>query len=177
MRESLGTTGNAVRKWPVLLMVRSLEHGGCERDLTKLALHLNRDRFEPHVAVFRDGFRRRELEAGGVPILDLPVTSFGNRSAWQGFRELGRYLRAHNIRLIQAFDVPTDIFGAPAARWFDVPIVTSQLSYRNLVSRGTRAALRLSDMLSKRVVVNSRAVGESLQREFGLAEDKIYLCY
>jgi glycosyltransferase involved in cell wall biosynthesis len=166
-----------VRKWPVLLMVRSLEHGGCERDLTKIALHLNRARFEPHVAVFRGGFRRRELEAGGVPILDLPVTSFRNPSIWRGFRELGRYLRAHNIGLIQAFDVPTDVFAAPAARWFGVPIITSQLSYRSLVSRGLRAALRLSDRLSKRVVVNSRAVGESLQQEFGLTENKIYLCY
>ncbi len=177
MRESSEAIGNEVRKWPVLLMVRSLEHGGCERDLTKIALHLDRNRFEPHVAVFRGGFRRRELEVGGVPILDLPVTSFGNRSAWRGFRELGRYLRAYNIGLIQAFDVPTDIFAAPAARWFGVPIITSQLSYRTLVSRGTRAALRLSDTLSKRIVVNSRAVGESLQREFGLTQDKIYLCY
>jgi glycosyltransferase involved in cell wall biosynthesis len=71
-----------------------------------------------------------------------------------------------------------DIFAAPTARWFGVPaIVTSQLSYRNLVSRGSRAALRLSDMLSGRVVVNSRAVGESLRHEFGLAANKIYLCY
>jgi L-malate glycosyltransferase len=167
-----------VTKWPVLLMVRSLEHGGCERDLTKIALHLDRNRFEPHVGIFRDGFRRQELEAGGVPIVALPVTSFLHRSGWQGFREMGSYIRAHNIRLVHAFDVPMDIFAAPCARWFGVPaIVTSQLSYRNLVSRGLRAALRLSDTLSERVVVNSRAVGESLRREFGLAEEKIYLCY
>jgi glycosyltransferase involved in cell wall biosynthesis len=167
-----------VTKWPVLLMVRSLEHGGCERDLTKIALHLDRDRFEPHVGIFRGGFRRPELEAAGIPILDLPVTSFRNRTAWQGFRKLGRYLRTHNIQLVHAFDVPTDMFAAPAAHWFGVPaIVTSQLSYRNLVSRGSRAALRLSDTLSQRVVVNSRAVGESLEREFGLAGEKVYLCY
>src|SRR6185312_15457688 len=103
MRQNSELIEEAVRKRPVLLMVRSLEHGGCERDLTKIALHLNRARFEPHVAVFRGGFRRRELEAGGVPILDLPVTSFRNPSIWRGFRELGRYLRAHNIGLIQAF--------------------------------------------------------------------------
>jgi L-malate glycosyltransferase len=167
-----------VRKWPVLLMVRSLEHGGCERDLTKIALHLDRERFEPHVGIFRNGFRRQELEAGGVPILDLPVRSFGNRTLWQGFRKMGEYVRKHDIQLVHAFDVPMDIFAAPAARWFGVPaIVTSQLSYRNLTSRGTRTALRLSDKLSQRVVVNSRAVGESLRHKFGIAAEKIYLCY
>src|SRR5258708_5466721 len=128
-------------KWPVLLMVRSLEHGGCERDLTKIALNLDRSRFEPHVAIFRGGFRRHELEAAGVPILDLPVHSFGNRSAWHGFRKMGAYIREHGIRLVHAFDVPTDLFAAPAGRWFGLPaIVTSQLSFRNITSRGSRVA-------------------------------------
>ena len=165
-------------KWPVLLMVRSLEHGGCERDLTKIALHLDRNRFEPHVGIFRGGFRRQELEAASVPILDLPVESFKNRTLWQGVRKMRAYVRQHNIQLVQAFDVPMDIFAAPVARWSGVPaIVTSQLSYRNLTSRGSRAALRLSDRLSQRVVVNSDAVGESLRREFGLSAKKVYLCY
>jgi len=173
-----GAAGETVTKWPVLLMVRSLEHGGCERDLTKIALHLDRNRFEPHVGIFRNGFRRQELEAAGVPILDLPVESFGNRTLWQGVRKMHAYVRQHNIQLVQAFDVPMDIFAAPVARWSGVPaIVTSQLSYRNLTSRVSRAALRLSDRLSQRVVVNSRAVGESLEREFGLSSKKIYLCY
>jgi L-malate glycosyltransferase len=173
-----GTAGEAVTKWPVLLMVRSLEHGGCERDLTKIALHLDRNRFEPHVGIFRGGFRRQELEAARVPILDLPVESFGNRTLWQGVRKMRAYVRQYNIQLVQAFDVPMDIFAAPVARWSGVPaIVTSQLSYRNLTSRGSRAALRLSDRLSQRVVVNSDAVGESLRREFGLSAKKVYLCY
>src|SRR5215471_11332364 len=97
----------------VLLMVRSLEHGGCERDLTKIALHLDRSRFEPHVGIFRDGFRRQELEAAGVPILNLPVRSFANSTAWKGFRQMGTYVRKHGIQLVHAFDVPLDIFAAP----------------------------------------------------------------
>jgi L-malate glycosyltransferase len=173
-----GAAGETVKKWPVLLMVRSLEHGGCERDLTKIALHLDRNRFEPHVGIFRGGFRRQELEAARVPILDLPVESFRNCTLWQGVRKMRAYVRQYNIQLVQAFDVPMDIFAAPVARWSGVPaIVTSQLSYRNLTSRGSRAALRLSDRLSQRVVVNSDAVGESLRREFGLSAKKVYLCY
>src|SRR3569833_854565 len=77
-----------------------------------------------------------------------------------------------------AVDVPVDIFGAPVARFCRVPVgITAQLSYRNMYARPRQVALRMTDWLADRVVVNSNAVGESLTRESGLAADKIYLCY
>ncbi len=160
-------------------MVRSLDHGGCERDAAKIAVGLDRARFDPHVAVFFEGgFRTREVAAAGVPIVGLPVRSFMNSSALRGARKLNAYLRRHRIQLIHAFDVPLDIFAPPIARWCRVPVViTSQLSFRNMYAFRERIALRLSDWLSDRIVVNSRAVGDSLQREIGLPEEKIYLCY
>src|SRR5947209_14554437 len=100
---------------PVLLMVRGLTIGGCERDLTKIALALDRARFDPHVACFRpEGPRYEELKAAGVPILALPVRSFANYSVVEGARELARYMRSHKIRLIHALDVPTTVFAAIA---------------------------------------------------------------
>ncbi|HMF74236.1 MAG TPA: glycosyltransferase family 4 protein [Bryobacteraceae bacterium] len=167
-----------MKKQPVLLMIRALSEGGCERDLTRLALNLDRTRFEPHVGSFQDGIRKAELEAAGVPILHLPITSFGNRSCVEGARKMGAYLRQHQIRLVHAFDVPLDVFAAPVARRYGVPaVITSQLSFRTLYSLGTRLALRLSDRLSRRVVVNSRAVGDSLHRDYGIPDEKIFLCY
>jgi glycosyltransferase involved in cell wall biosynthesis len=159
-------------------MVESLGHGGCERDAAKIALGIDRTRFEPHVAAFYpDGYRARELRDAGIPILSLPVRSFLNSSAWHAARRLGAYLREHRIRLIHAFDVPLDLFGAPVARCCRVPVViTSQLSYRNMYPRVRRVALRVTDWLADRVVVNSRAVGDSL-RAAGLSADRLYLCY
>lgn len=160
-------------------MVRSLGHGGCERDAAKIAIGLDRTRFEPHMGVFYEGgFRAREVEAAGVPILGLPVRSFMNSSAIRGARKLGAYIRQHGIQLVHAFDVPLDIFSAPVARYSRVPIVvTSQLSFRDICSRRERMALRVADWLSDRVVVNSRAVADSLERETGMPKEKIYLCY
>ncbi|MBV9297026.1 MAG: glycosyltransferase [Acidobacteriaceae bacterium] len=168
-----------LRKWPVLLMVRSLDYGGCERDASKIAIGLDRELFEPHIAVFFEGgFRTREVESAGVPILGLPVRSFLNSSVIRGARRLHAYFRRHQIQLVHAFDVPLDIFGAPVARFSRVPVViTSQLSFRNMYSARERIALRLTDWLSDRVVVNSRAVGDSLERDTGLSAGKIYLCY
>ncbi len=160
-------------------MVRSLDHGGCERDAAKIAIGLDRTRFEPHVAVFHQGgFRTPEVAAAGVNVVHVPVTSFGNASTVRGARILGDYVRKHKIRLIHAFDVPTDLFGAPVARWYRVPrVITSQLSFRDMYPQRERRALRVTDWLSDAVVVNSKAVGKSLEQEAKLAPRKIYLSY
>ena len=166
-------------KWPVLLLVESLGHGGCERDATKIAVGLDRSRFEPHVAVFHSGGPLTlQLEAAGVPILSLPLRSFVNSSMAVAARKMGAYIRRHGIQLVHAFDVPSDIFAAPVARWYGVPaVITSQLSYRSMYVASRRAALRVTDWLSDRVVTNSQAVGESLRQSAGFPSSKLYLCY
>jgi L-malate glycosyltransferase len=160
-------------------MVQSLNHGGCERDAAKIALGLDRSRFEPHVGILREGgFRVPEVRAGGVPVTHFPVSSFMNASVLRAARSMGAYIHQHGIQLLHAFDVPTNIFAAPAARWYRVPaVVTSQLSFRNMYTHREQVMLRVTDRLSDRVVVNSRAVGNSLEREIGLPPEKIYLCY
>ncbi len=166
-------------KYPILIAVRSLDHGGCERDAAKLAVGLDRSRYEPHVAVLvGGGFRAAEVERAGVPILNLQVSSFMNSSAGRAAREMRAYIHQHGIQVVHALDVPTDIFTAPIARWCGVPVViTSQLSYRSMYILRERIALRLSDWLSDSVVVNSRAVGRSLEGSLGLRTNKIFLSH
>ena len=164
----------------VLLMVRALSIGGCERDLTKMALALDRSKYEPHVACFRpDGPRYPELAAAGVPVLHLPVTSFASWSAVKGAFELGRYIRRHRIQVLHAFDVPTDIFGAPVARAFGVPaVITCQLSFRcaEFYTAAERRLLWVTDLLSDRIVVNSRAVQDDLIAR-GVPASKLFVSY
>jgi glycosyltransferase involved in cell wall biosynthesis len=74
--------------------------------------------------------------------------------------------------------VPTDLFVAPVARWYRVPrVITSQLSFRDMYPPRERAALRVTDWLSDAVVVNSKAVGKSLEQDAKLSPRKIYLSY
>lgn len=165
--------------WPILLLVRELNLGGCERDLTKLAIGLDRSVFEPHVAFFQpEGIRRSELEAAGVPLLHLPVPSFLSTAPLKGGLVLFDYIRRHRIRLVQSFDVPLSIFTPPWARLARVPaIVNSQLSYRTLVSPGRRRLLRWNDRLCHRVVVNCTAMWKHLAGDEGVPEDKLFLSY
>src|SRR5947209_7008026 len=171
--------GYGLSQWPVLLLFRSLDHGGCERDAAKIAVGLDRSKFRPHVGVFlTGGYREPEVRKSEVPIVHLPVTSFTKASVITGARILGRYVAQNRIKLMHAFDVPMDIFGAPASRFYRVPVViTSQLSYRDMYKPRDRAALRFTDRISDMVVVNSRDVGDSLKRGTTLPDQKIFLSY
>src|SRR5688572_2126587 len=148
------------KPWPVLLMVRELGIGGCERDLTKVAIGIDRSRFEPHVGCFRpEGFRTVELTSNGVPIVHVPVSSFRSPSAVQAARVMGDYIRTRGIQLVHSYDVPTTVFGVPVARMYGSPVVvSSQLSYRRLAKPSIRLLMRVTDRLADTVVVNCVAM-------------------
>ncbi|MGH9608656.1 MAG: glycosyltransferase family 4 protein [Bryobacteraceae bacterium] len=151
---------------PILLLVRELGIGGAERDLTKVAKHLDRSRFEPHVGCFRDqGLRRAELEAAGVPVVRFPVHSFRSPSVFKALAAFRRYAKQHKIAFVHAFDLPTNIFGCAGARFSGLPFIASQLWFReSIYYSGWRLHL-LSMRVADAVVVNSHAVEERLLRE------------
>jgi hypothetical protein len=63
-------SANGAGRVGVLLMTRDLDQGGVQRDVVKIATHLDRSRFEPHVATFfLGGIRQEELRAAGIPVL------------------------------------------------------------------------------------------------------------
>src|SRR5580698_7683021 len=164
---------------PVLLMVRELSVGGCERDLTKIAAHIDRSRFTPHVGCFiAKGLRFDELTARKIPVVEFPVRSFGSPSLILGARAMARYIKANGIRLVHPFDVPTTLFGVPVARACGIPGVASQLSYRNhLYSRRDLFMLRMVDRISSKIVVNSKEIGRHLVEEQGVRANLTYLCH
>jgi len=160
-------------------MVRKLDIGGCERDLTKIVTGIDRSRFEPHVGSFRpEGLRLGELEAAGIPIAHFPVTSLASGGAIAGALGMGRYIREHDIRLVHPYDVPTVIFGVPVARAFGVPVViASQLSYRDNYLPRERHLLRLTDRMTDALVVNSQAMHRHMKEDEKADPDLLYLCY
>jgi glycosyltransferase involved in cell wall biosynthesis len=161
----------------VLLMVRQLGWGGTERQLTELAKALDRRRFLPHVAAFyTDGPRARELEASGVPVIEIPVRSLFRPVP--AARVLRAYLREHAIRLVHTFDHPANIFGVPAAKLAGgCTVLASQRGHRWNYSRKYRLMLRISDRLADGIVVNCEAIRRHLMKEYSVPERKIRLCY
>ena len=186
---------------PVLLMVREMNIGGIERDVAKLAVTLDRSRFEPHVAFFvSGGMRYDELRAAGVPLLHVPVRSFKHPSLIQCARLLAGYMRRHRMQVVHAWDMPTMLIGLPVARWCGVPVVvSSQLGYRDLLgfklSAGGQLAsgerfelqasggglwrtlLRATDRMVDAVVVNCEAMRRHLIEDDRVPAGRIELCY
>jgi L-malate glycosyltransferase len=161
-------------------MVRELGIGGIERDVTKIAIALDRDRFEPHVGCFNaEGFRYPELRAANVPVIELPVRSFRSPSVLRHAGGIFRdYLRQHGIRLVHSYDVPTTEFGVPAARLCRMKaVISSQLGYRENFRRFDRLILRATDKMSHRIVVNCEAMRRHVIDDEGVSPDRVYLCY
>ena len=164
---------------PVLLMVRALGAGGTERQLTETARFLDRSRFQPHVGcLIPEGFRQVELELAGVPVLSIPVQSFASAAAVRGALQIGRYIRAHDIRIVHTFDVPMNVFGVPSALLARTPIVlSSQRAHRSLTTPMFRRILRRLDGVVDGIVVNCEAMRRHLIDDEHAPADRIHVCY
>lgn len=163
---------------PILLMVRELGLGGIERDVTKLALRLDRSRFTPSVATYKpEGPRYDELRNAGVPVLHLRFPSLLSPQALSAAARFAAFIRKHRIKIVHAFD-PSSVFGVPLARLLGVPVVlSSQLGHRELHDPRTRKQLRYVDRWSDVVVVNCEALRTHLRSSHFVPMDQIELCY
>ena len=163
---------------PILLTVRELNLGGIERDVTQIALRIDRARFEPHVASYQsEGMRLEELRGAGVPFLHLPVTSLKSPTTVSAALRMRRYIREHGIQVVHAYD-SSAVFVAPVARALRVPaVLSSTLGNRNLMDARTRRQVRWTDKIVDTVVVNCEAMRRHMVDDEHMAAERIELCY
>ena len=163
---------------PILLTVRELHHGGIERDVTQIALRIDRSRFEPHVASYQlAGDRFEELRRAGIPLLHVPLSSLKSVTALSAAMRVRRYIREHGIRLVHAFD-PSAVFVAPIARALRVPaVLSSTLGDRSLLDPRTRRQVRWTDKIVDTIVVNCEAMRRHMIDDEHVANERIELCY
>jgi glycosyltransferase involved in cell wall biosynthesis len=163
---------------PVLLTVRELNCGGIERDVTKIALKIDRSRFEPHVASYQaKGMRFEELVSAGIPFLHVHFFSLKSPTALSAAMQVRRYVREHGIRLVHAYD-SSAVFLAPIARVLRVPaVLSSVLGNRGLVDRSTRRQLRWTDKIVDTVVVNCEAMRRHMIDDEHVENERIQICY
>jgi L-malate glycosyltransferase len=161
-----------------VLLSRSLNLGGSERQLAELARSLDRQQFDPVVACFTGGgMRADELRQAEIPVVEFPVRSFRSAATATVASSFFTWLRRSDVRIVHPFDVPTVLFAVPIARAARVPVVlSSQRGDRRLFSHAFQRALGLTDRLADSVVVNSDYIRRVLVSEFGLADQKIRTC-
>lgn len=164
---------------PLLLMVHRLDLGGSERQMAEVAKALDRRLFSPHVGCFHaTGLRVEELKDAGIPILQLPVTSFASPSALRGAWQMARYIWKHGIQLVHSFDVPLNIFSVPVGRLAHRPIVlSSQRAHRGLTPGFYHKMLRITDNMVDGIVVNCQYMRQHLLEDEKVPDELIHLCY
>jgi glycosyltransferase involved in cell wall biosynthesis len=163
---------------PVLMLARVLDVGGIERDVSKFARHLHEFGIQPHVACFNPGgMRWQEIEAAGIPLLTVPVRSFKSRSAVKGASVFRNYIVEKGIRVVHAFDIPADMFGVPLARMMRVPVLSSQLCFRDLMPMHLRLIMAVVDRVATGVFVNCKAIADHLNSDWKLARERIHICH
>jgi glycosyltransferase involved in cell wall biosynthesis len=168
----------SIRPVPILLMVRELNTGGIERDVTKLAQHIDRSRFTPHVGSFQaTGMRYEELKSAGIPMLHLDVPSLKSPVTILSGLRMMRYLLKHKIRLVHGWDTSV-VFSIPWARAVGVrAVLSSMLGSRDLLDDKTRRNYRWSDRKVDAIVVNCEAMRRHMMEDEAVAGDRIELCY
>src|SRR5262245_8628743 len=101
----------------VLHVVDCLNVGGTERQLFELLRRLDRSRFRPHVACFKDGgeLYPRLTEIGLPPVVfPLRGTLVQANTAYQIAR-MALLCKRENIRVIHAHDFYSNLIGVAAA--------------------------------------------------------------
>ncbi|HEX3702532.1 MAG TPA: glycosyltransferase family 4 protein [Vicinamibacterales bacterium] len=165
------------RPWPIVLMTRTLDLGGTERQVAEVARSLDPAYFRPTVVCFdAQGVRADELREAGVPVVEFPVRSFASpRTARISYGFL-RWLRKNRVALVHPFDMPTVLYGVPMARVARVPVVlSSQRGDRRMLDRG-QALLGVTDRLADAVVVNSDYIRRVLHTTFGVPDERMRTC-
>jgi L-malate glycosyltransferase len=163
---------------PIVLMVRALGVGGTERQLTEVAIALDRRQFQPWIVCFdADGVRSDDLQRASVPVVEFPVRSFSRPGTLSLAWQFVRWLRTHRVALLHAFDYPTALFGLPLGHLARVPVVlSSQRGDRALFPPRYRRALSLADRLADGIVVNSDYIRGLLTTRDGVSPTKVHTC-
>lgn len=162
----------------VLITVRELNQGGIERDVAKIATHLDRTRFDPHVMAFwAHGFRYDELIAAGVPVIEIPVRSLTSTETLRLGSKFRHYIRQHGFQVVHSYDA-SYVFACTVARLSGVPLtIGSQLSYLDTVDKRTGMWLRLGSHAPNVMLANCEAMRRYLIDDWGLRENRVEKIY
>lgn len=155
----------------ILFVIPTLDPSGAEKQLTLLATHLPRDRYEPAViALTRGGPFEEPLRGAGIDVMVLK-----KRLAWDPLclARLTAELRRRRPDLVHTWLFAGNTYGRVAARLAGVRRVVA--SERCVDSWKAGYQLAIDRWLARgtdRIVVNTEAVG-AFYRKAGIASEKL----
>lgn len=145
-------------------MLTSFQIGGTERQVANLALGIDSERFDLHLACLRNfGELLREIEPLRIP---RPVFRIGRlyapKTLWQALL-LRQYIRRNLIQIVHSYGFYANVFAVPAARMAGAPIVVASIRDRgDILTPVQRWIQKCVCRLADCVLVNAEAIRDTL---------------
>ncbi len=163
----------------MLVLTDELEVGGTQRQIVHLVKGLDRERFSPTVAFFRNrSFLADELEAAGVPVVEIPKHG---RIDPAFVLRLRAFLRDNRFDLVHCFAFSAELWGAFARRLMPrrsrPVLVTSVRSTYDWYTPMQWRMKRWATGQSAAVVANSLAGSDHALKMMGIPKGSIDVVY
>ncbi len=150
----------------VLHLVCNLIRGGTEGQCARVALGLAALGMPNRVGVSRrEGYFLDAVEQVCGPVHVMDIHHMIRWHTVQEVRRLAAFMRAERFDLIHAWDADAAIFGALAARWAGVPLITSRRDLGEIYAPRKLRLMEWADRQAVAVVVNARAIGEVVEKK------------
>jgi glycosyltransferase involved in cell wall biosynthesis len=163
------------RRIRVVHVLDNLNTGGTELNAVRTAERLDPDRFEVRFLCLQaHGPLRARLDAAGIPVGEIPVTSLLSASAVRRVREVAKMVREAQIDVVHAHDPYANAIAAPSVRLAGTgAVIASHRWWRDVHRPRVRMANRLAYRFAHCVLANSPAVGELVVREEGVSRRRL----
>lgn len=157
---------------PLLLLVATLDRGGAEKILARLALGLPREKYAVRVAALqgRSGAIAADLARAGIPVHDLGMRG---KADLRGVVRLVRLLRRVRVRVLFSFMFHATLLGRLVGAGLRVPIRISSERSMGGDGFGRRLLNRWTVPLATQVVAVSERVAAYASREFRIPSDRL----
>ena len=151
--------------------------GGTEGQVLQLLTHLDRRRFDPHLAVFRPTPYTERPNALPCPVHVLQIGSLSKPDAAAKLLKLASFVRARRIALAHIFLNDAAIVAPLFCRLAGAQVVASRRDMGFWYTAGKLRALRVSNRFVARLVANSEAVRRNVHIHERYPADRIEVCY
>ena len=148
----------------VLQIIPALDAGGAERTTVDIARALNQSGFEPLV-VSRGGRLEPELAQAGGELIKLHAASKAPQTIFSNALALRNIIRNRNVRLIHARSRAPAWSAWLAARWTNVPFITTYHGFYK-ASNGFKRFYNSVMVRGDGVIANSQWTADHIAQEY-----------
>jgi L-malate glycosyltransferase len=138
---------------------------GTEGQLLQLLTHLDRDRFEPHLAVFRPTPYTRSAAAFPCALTVLNIPKLLHPGSLMKLARLAAYVRSGGFRIVHVFLNDASIAAPFFCRIGGAHVIVSRRDMGFWYTKSILRALRVSNLFVNRIVANSDAVRRNVHQE------------